>query len=126
MTEKTRRVAVMPRMITRISSSIYRKRGDISNGVNVWKSPAFIGYCTKQGIPTPSDRPTPMAKTKYTFEKRQRDLAKKKKKEEKLARKLERKAEKAPETAVDENGVPIEPAPDDTAADAGTETGGES
>ena len=39
-----------------------------------------------------------MAKTKYTFEKRQRDLAKKKKKEEKLQRKLERKAEKNPET----------------------------
>jgi hypothetical protein len=63
-----------------------------------------------------------MAKTKYTFEKRQRDLAKKKKKEEKLARKAERKAEKAPETAVDENGVPIEPTPDEAAADAGTET----
>jgi hypothetical protein len=73
-----------------------------------------------------------MAKTKYTFEKRQRDLAKKKKKEEKLQRKLERKAEKPVE--LDENGVPIETAPVDPdsaeadsedAAPTGPETGGE-
>jgi hypothetical protein len=75
-----------------------------------------------------------MAKTKYTFEKRQRDLAKKKKKEEKLARKLERKAEKNPETGeggaeeggaeggtagVDESGAPIVTTPETP------ETGGE-
>lgn len=35
-----------------------------------------------------------MARSNYTWEKRQRDLAKKKKKEEKLQRKLERRAEK--------------------------------
>ena len=38
-----------------------------------------------------------MAKTNYSFEKRQKDLAKKKKKEEKRQRKLEAKAEKSPE-----------------------------
>ena len=46
-----------------------------------------------------------MARTKYTFEKRQRDLAKKKKKEEKLQRKLERKAEKTGETGTSEEGA---------------------
>ena len=75
-----------------------------------------------------------MAKTKYTFEKRQRDLAKKKKKEEKLQRKLERKAEKNPENGeggageggteggeikYDESGAPIVANPE------GDDTGGE-
>ncbi len=56
-----------------------------------------------------------MAKTNYGYEKRQRDLAKKKKKEEKLARKLEKKAVKP-----DENGA--EPG---TAATETPEEGGE-
>jgi hypothetical protein len=136
MTDKTGREAVTPRMITRISPSIYRKRGEISNGgiyrnfripgwAEVWKSPAFIGYCTKQGIQTPLDRRTSMAKTKYTFEKRQRDLAKKKKKEEKLQRKLERKTEKPAEIVLDENGVPIETTPADPESESESETGPE-
>jgi len=53
-----------------------------------------------------------MAKTNYSFEKRKRDLAKKKKKEEKLARKMEKRAEKSGETPGEtENG-------DDTTTEA--------
>ena len=56
-----------------------------------------------------------MAKTNYGYEKRQRDLAKKKKKEEKLQRKLEKRAPKT-----DEN--PSEPGPENT---GNPEIGGE-
>jgi len=42
-----------------------------------------------------------MARTNYQFEKRKKDLAKKKKKEEKRLRKLAKKAEDNPEQAVD-------------------------
>jgi hypothetical protein len=59
-----------------------------------------------------------MAKPNYSFEKRQRELAKKKKKEEKLKEKAGRKAgEGAPEDTPDEDtatGAPVEqgsPAP---------------
>lgn len=45
-----------------------------------------------------------MARTNYGFEKRQRDLAKRKKKEEKLQRKLEKRAEKKNE-ALNKEGV---------------------
>lgn len=38
-------------------------------------------------VSTPYRSPSPLAKPNYSFEKRQRELAKKKKKEEKLARK---------------------------------------
>ncbi|MDK2858127.1 MAG: hypothetical protein PWQ29_358 [Verrucomicrobiota bacterium] len=38
-----------------------------------------------------------MAKPNYTFEKRQRDLAKKKKKEEKRQKKMEARSERPPE-----------------------------
>ena len=47
----------------------------------------------------------PLAKPNYSFEKRQRELAKKKKKDEKLARKQEARDEARPGDA---------PAPDDT------------
>ena len=59
-----------------------------------------------------------MAKTNYAFEKRQRDLAAKKKREEKLARKAEKKAEK--DAGNGEGGPPI-----DWNKDQG-DTGGES
>jgi hypothetical protein len=58
-----------------------------------------------------------MAKPNYSFEKRQRELAKKKKKEEKLKEKAGRKVgdntpEDAPETdATDATGVATAPAP---------------
>ncbi|HLF13726.1 MAG TPA: hypothetical protein VI932_02395 [Bacteroidota bacterium] len=56
-----------------------------------------------------------MAKTNYGYEKRQRDLAKKKKKEEKMQRKLEKKAGKTDETQSQPGGeTPVE-----------SETGGE-
>jgi hypothetical protein len=48
-----------------------------------------------------------MAKPNYAFEKRQRDLAKKKKKDEKRQRKLEAKAEPATD---DTPTPPVEPA----------------
>ena len=50
-----------------------------------------------------------MAKPNYSFAKRQRDIAKKKKKEDKLRRRAEAKAEKAgeslPQTPVDEEAA---------------------
>ncbi|MGE4299459.1 MAG: hypothetical protein AB7E47_15690 [Desulfovibrionaceae bacterium] len=48
-----------------------------------------------------------MAKTKYTFEKRQKDLAKQKKKKEKLEKKQARKSgtEGGPEIALDEESL---------------------
>jgi hypothetical protein len=57
-----------------------------------------------------------MARSPYTFEKRQKELAKKKKKEEKRARRQERKenesGSKGPEIAqVNEFGEVIEPEP---------------
>ena len=54
-----------------------------------------------------------MAKPNYSFEKRQRELAKKKKKEEKLKEKAERKAsgETAPEDSepVEQDAAPTPP-----------------
>ena len=51
-----------------------------------------------------------MAKPNYSFEKRQRELAKKKKKEEKLKEKAGRKAgEGAPEDAPDEDNATSAP-----------------
>lgn len=48
-----------------------------------------------------------MAKPNYSFEKRQRELAKKKKKEEKAKEKAGRKAgEAAPDDAADDGGAP--------------------
>lgn len=44
-----------------------------------------------------------MAKTNYSFEKRQKDLAKKKKKEEKRQRKLEAKTEQPAEDLAQED-----------------------
>ena len=73
----------------------------------------------KQGISTPSYRLNSMAKTNYSFEKRQRDLAKKKKKEEKLQRKLERKGEKPAENGEGGTEAPAGSTP------AEPETGGE-
>lgn len=52
-----------------------------------------------------------MAKTNYSFEKRQRELAKKKKKEEKSQRKLEKGDELAVEA---DDSLPEAPAPADT------------
>jgi len=56
-----------------------------------------------------------MARSQFSFQKRQKELAKKKKKEEKLARKQERKdtgAGKGPDIAmVNEFGEVIEPEP---------------
>jgi hypothetical protein len=50
-----------------------------------------------------------MAKPNYSFEKRQREMAKKKKKEEKLKEKAGRKAgEGGAEDAPDEGGAPAE------------------
>ena len=55
-----------------------------------------------------------MAKPNYSFEKRQRELAKKKKKEEKLKEKAVRKVgEGAPEDAPDEDGTTADAAPVD-------------
>jgi hypothetical protein len=42
-----------------------------------------------------------LARTNYSYEKRQKEIAKKKKKEEKLARKLEKPAEPAEGTVTD-------------------------
>ncbi|MGE5345824.1 MAG: hypothetical protein ACM3JH_07710 [Acidithiobacillales bacterium] len=54
-----------------------------------------------------------MARTNYSFERRQRDLAKKKKAEEKLARKIAKSKEKhavqPPETAGVETPIPQPP-----------------
>lgn len=58
-----------------------------------------------------------MAKPNYSYEKRQRELAKKQKKEEKLKEKAARKT--GPQTG--EGAVP----PDDEAVEGGTETGSE-
>ena len=60
-----------------------------------------------------------MARTNYAFEKRQRDLAKRKKKEEKLQRKLEKRAEKSPENGGDESDAQTEIKPGEP------DTGGE-
>jgi hypothetical protein len=53
-----------------------------------------------------------MAKTNYGYEKRQRDLARRKKQEEKLQRKLQKRAEKAgegqPKPADGEGNSPAE------------------
>jgi hypothetical protein len=59
-----------------------------------------------------------VAKPNYSYEKRQRELAKKKKKEEKEKEKAERKAGKQPGAAEpDGNGAEAAPsAPDDAAA----------
>lgn len=62
-----------------------------------------------------------MAKPNYSFEKRQRELAKKKKKEEKLKEKAERKAgtQAAPDGAdapEGDEGAPATDAPGDAAA----------
>ena len=51
-----------------------------------------------------------MATPNYSYEKRQRELAKKKKKEEKLKRKAERSSE-GPEGSATEDGQPPEAAP---------------
>jgi len=56
-----------------------------------------------------------MAKPNYSFEKRQRELAKKKKKEEKLKEKAERKSGDAP--------VPEDGTVEDAAAEPPAETG---
>jgi hypothetical protein len=51
-----------------------------------------------------------MAKPNYAYAKRQRDLAKKQKKEEKLKRKAETGGAEAPAAeAVDDAGVPVPP-----------------
>ena len=57
-----------------------------------------------------------MAKPNYGFEKRQRDLAKKKKKEEKRLRKLAAKAEKV-EDGQPAEGAPVVASPDQPATD---------
>ena len=59
-----------------------------------------------------------MAKPNYSFEKRQRELAKKKKKEEKEKEKAERKSVPGGASALDSN-------PDGEAADAGQAPAGE-
>ena len=53
-----------------------------------------------------------MARTNYTWEKRQKELAKKKKKEEKQQRKLEKKKDQS-ETSLTEN-LPEQGSDDDT------------
>ena len=52
-----------------------------------------------------------MAKPNYSFEKRQRELAKKKKNDEKAARKRDARAEKSP-PAADEAMAPTTPRPE--------------
>ncbi len=47
-----------------------------------------------------------MARTNYSFEKRQKEIAKKKKKDEKLKRKMEKQNEPAEESPA--NGIPEE------------------
>lgn len=116
-------------------------------GEDVWNSPGDIGYWGPWGTPRgpagPSLNRRPnfrthrspaendfiqpsgrrMAKTNYGYEKRQRDLARKKKQEEKLARKREKKAEKAGEgEPKPENG---ENAAAGNASENGTDIGGE-
>ena len=53
----------------------------------------------------PSPEARPLAKPNYSFEKRQREIAKKKKKDEKLAKKQEARQDAAP----DEAAAPAEP-----------------
>jgi len=48
----------------------------------------------------------PMARANYSFEKRQREMAKKKKKEEKRRRKLENKAASSPDDASGDQDQP--------------------
>jgi hypothetical protein len=48
----------------------------------------------------------PVAKQNYKFDKRQRDIAKQKKRDEKLAKK---QAKKAAETAAEGGGAPVPP-----------------
>jgi hypothetical protein len=61
-----------------------------------------------------------MVKSKYTFEKRQREIARRKKQEDKTARRQEAKKEQA---AADPVAVEGEPAPlEDTATDTQTRT----
>jgi hypothetical protein len=48
--------------------------------------------------PRPPEKETPLARTSYTFEKRKKELARKKKNEEKLARKRARKESPTPES----------------------------
>ena len=55
-----------------------------------------------------------MAKPNYSFEKRQRELAKKKKKEEKLKSKADRKVGGMPDGESGENGQDGAPAPGET------------
>jgi hypothetical protein len=57
-----------------------------------------------------------VAKPNYSFEKRQRELAKKKKKEEKASRKANSAPDAAPDDARtgDDNEAPAAPAPGDT------------
>ncbi len=57
-----------------------------------------------------------MARQNYSYGKRQRELAKKQKREEKMARKKERKVGGGDGTEpvlLDENGLPIEPVDDE-------------
>jgi hypothetical protein len=72
----------------------------------------------------------PLAKNRFTFEKRRKELEKKKKKEAKRQARLEKKAAAAeaaeagevvdkgpPIVELDENGLPVEPPDEDEAAD---------
>ena len=63
-----------------------------------------------------------MAKPNYAFEKRQRELAKKRKKEEKLARKAQPRGEggEAPEGADAEEGAPAQESGETAATSGGT------
>jgi hypothetical protein len=59
-----------------------------------------------------------LAKPNYTFEKRQRELAKKKKQDAKQARKREAREAGAPEEAAVPEAAPAPPAPAPAAAEA--------
>lgn len=64
-----------------------------------------------------------MAKTNYSFEKRQRELEKKRKQEAKRQRKLDDRADVAQEPGADDDAA-AGPAPDDPGMPQGADAGG--
>ena len=59
-----------------------------------------------------------MATPNYSYEKRQKELAKKRKKEDKLKRKADGHPDDPTDNATDENGEKIQPAESDTSPQA--------
>jgi len=63
-----------------------------------------------------------VAKTNFTYEKRQKELEKKRKKEEKLKRKQERGTEGGTDAEAGEDGEAVEGLPEPVEGDSQTET----